>query len=87
MGSFRTKAAVACVVEVLHPYLGETMARSSARAQCTKLGIVEDGIMTEEQAEALVGRLAAALKVFLPKEKCILVVARLRRQLALVRTP
>jgi hypothetical protein len=39
--------------------------------------------MTEEQAEALAGRLSAALKVFLPRERCAIVVARLRREMGL----
>jgi hypothetical protein len=79
----KTRTVVASVVDVLKPYIGETMARSSARAQCAKLGISEDGVMTEEQAEALAARLAAALKVFLPKERCTVVVARLRRAMGL----
>jgi hypothetical protein len=77
---------VACVVDVLAPYIGETMARSSARAHCDKLGIRQDGEMGGAQVEALVGRLAAGLKVFVPKEKCLLLVARLRRAIAEVRT-
>lgn len=84
MASLETQVVVAHVVDVLHPYIGETMARSSARAHCAKLGIPPDGTMTLEQAEAIVVRLAAALKVFLPKEKCVMVVARLRRALSLV---
>jgi hypothetical protein len=80
----QTSVVVAHVVDVLHPYIGETMARSSARAHCARLGIPPTGTMTEEQAEALVARLASALKVFLPKEKCVMLVARLRRALGLV---
>ena len=83
MASLETQAVVAHVVDVLGPYIGETMARSSARAHCAKLGIAEGGTMNEEQTEALVARLSAALKVFLPKEKCVMVIVRLRRALGL----
>ncbi len=79
MAGIETKAAVARVVDVLNAYIGETMARSSARVHCEKLGIPVDGRMTDEQADALLGRLSAALKVFLPKEKHAMVVGRLRR--------
>jgi hypothetical protein len=86
LGSFQTQAVVACIVDGLAPYLGETMARSSARAQLEKLGIRGEA-MNDAQAEALLARLTAGLKVFLPKEKCLLVVMRLRRALAEVRIP
>jgi hypothetical protein len=79
----QTQTVVASVVDVLGPYIGETMARSSARAHLGKLGITDGGTMNEEQTEALVARLSAGLKVFLPKEKCVMVIVRLRRALGL----
>jgi len=80
VGQVRTPVVVARVVAVLSPYLGDTMARSSVRAHCTRLGISEP-TMTDEQADALAERLEAGLRVFLPKSRCLLVAGRLRKAL------
>jgi len=71
-------AVVSQIVRVLSPYLGATMAAASARAHCEKLGIVGQS-MSAEQAEALIGKLASGLAVFVGREKSAVVVGEIRR--------
>jgi hypothetical protein len=73
-----TSDVVLTIVRVIAPYLGETMARSAAKAHCQKLGIAGDR-MQPAQAEALIGKVGAALNVFLGRERSSVVVSELRR--------
>jgi hypothetical protein len=72
---------VSQIVKVLSPYLGATMAAASARAHCEKLGIA-GRVISAEQAEALIGKLAAGLAVFVGREKSASVVGEIRRAVA-----
>ena len=77
-----TKAeALDTLATVLAPYLGETMARASAQTHCDKLGIHADAISAPE-IEALVGKLASGLNVFLGREKAALVLAEMKKAVA-----
>jgi hypothetical protein len=66
---------------VLAPYLGDTMARASARTHCDKLGLGE-GEVTSAQVEALVGKLASGLNVFVGREKAAGVLEEMKRAVA-----
>jgi len=66
---------------VLAPYLGETMARASARTHCDKLGI-SDGEVTGQQIEALIGKLASGLNVFVGRERAAGVLGEMRKAVA-----
>jgi hypothetical protein len=76
-----TSEVVGTIVRVVAPYLGEMMARSAAQVHCQKLGIAGDQ-MQPAQAEALIGKVAAGLNVFVGREKSAVVVAELRRAIA-----
>ena len=76
----QTSAVVDGIIEVLAPYLGETMARASTRGVCDKLGLRGDR-MSAEEAEALVAKLASGLRVFVGREKAAQVVEEMRRSL------
>lgn len=67
------------VAQVVAPVLGETMARSAAKAHCERLGV--SGEMTPEQVAALVDKMGMGLNVFVGREKAQTVVAELRRRL------
>ena len=73
-----TRDVVTTIVRVVSPYLGETMARSAAQAHCQKLGIEADRMLAS-QVEALIGRMASGLNVFVGREKSSAIVAELRR--------
>ena len=77
-----TKAEVLdSLAAVLAPYLGETMARASARTHCEKLGIRDDEV-TAPQIEALVGKLASGLNVFVGREKAAGVLVEMKKAMA-----
>ena len=76
-----TSAVVDSIVRVVSPYLGETMARASARTHCEKLGI-QGAEMTGEQLDALVGKLASGLAVFVGREKTSSIVQEIRKATA-----
>jgi hypothetical protein len=67
------------VTRVVAPVLGETMARSAAKAHCEKLGV--SGEMTPQQVAALIDRMGMGLNVFVGRERSQAVVAELRRSL------
>ena len=69
------------IVKVLSPYLGATMAEASTRTHCEKLGIVGQAMSTE-QTDALIGKLASGLAVFVGREKAAGVVQEIRKALA-----
>lgn len=66
---------------VLSPYLGETMARASARAHCEKLAIQGDEI-SAPQADALVGKLSSGLNVFIGRERAAAVFEEMKKAVA-----
>lgn len=79
----KTKDALDTIVAVLSPYLGETMARSAARAHCEKLGIVADGAdITREQLDALLRKFAQGLNIFIGREKSAAVVGEIKAAVA-----
>jgi hypothetical protein len=79
----KTKDALDTIVAVLSPYLGETMARSAARAHCEKLGIVADGAdITREQLDALLRKFAQGLNIFIGREKSAAVVGEIQAAVA-----
>lgn len=73
-------SVVAQIVQILSPYLGATMAEASARAHCEKLGFV-GATLTGEQAEALIGKIASGLAVFVGRDKAALVTQEIRKAL------
>ena len=77
----QTEAVLETAARVMAPYLGENMARASARAHCQKLGI-EGGQVTREKAEALLTKLATGLSVFVGREKAAAIVEEIRQSLA-----
>ena len=77
----QTSAVVDSIVAIVAPYLGETMARAAARAHCEKLGI-NGTQMTDAQVEALVGKLASGLAVFVGREKTSMIVQEIKRAVA-----
>jgi hypothetical protein len=72
---------VDALTAVLAPYLGETMARASARTHCDKLGILGDEI-TAAEVEALVTKLASGLNVFVGRERAKGVLDEMKRAVA-----
>jgi hypothetical protein len=77
-----TKAEVIdALAAVLAPYLGETMARASAQTHCDKLGIRGDAISAAE-VDALVGKLARGLNVFVGRERAASVLGEMKKALA-----
>jgi hypothetical protein len=82
-----TKAeVVGALATVLAPYLGETMARASTRTHCDKLGIRDDEV-TAAQIDALVGKLASGLNVFVGREKAKGVHDEMKRAMAGLTVP
>jgi uncharacterized protein YwbE len=73
-------AVVDEVTRLLAPVLGESMARASTQAHGQKLQL-QDGKVTSEQAEALVGKLGSGLAVFVGREKAAVLAAELRQAL------
>jgi hypothetical protein len=73
-------SVVAQIVQILSPYLGATMAEASARAHCEKLGLV-GATLTPEQAEALIGKIASGLAVFVGRDKAAAVTQEIRTAL------
>ena len=67
------------IVEVMAPYIGDTMARSAAQAHCRKLGI-EDALSPAD-LEALLARLGSGLNIFLGRDRSAAVLAETRRAL------
>jgi hypothetical protein len=75
-----TSQAVEVIVQILGPYIGETMARSATQAHCEKLGIAA-GSISPEEAEALLGKLSGGLNIFLGREKAAGAIAEVRTRL------
>jgi hypothetical protein len=75
-----TSEVVQVVVDVLTPYIGETMARSATEAHCRKLGF-DDGNLPAEQLDQLLGKLAGGLNIFLGREKSRVVISEVRSAL------
>jgi hypothetical protein len=71
------EAVVAEVTRLLAPVLGESMARASTQAHGQKLQI-QDGRVTPDQVEALLGKLGSGLAVFVGREKAATLTAELR---------
>lgn len=65
------KAKVLAVIEeVITPYVGSMMARSSIQLHCDKLGIVS-GQMTVEEKNKLLEQLSKGMSVFAGREKAV----------------
>ncbi len=67
------------IVEVMAPYIGDTMARSAAQAHCRKLGI--EDTLSPADLEALLARLGSGLNIFLGRDRSAAVLAETRRAL------
>jgi hypothetical protein len=76
----QTTLAVDRIIQVLSPYLGESMARASIRGVCEKLGLQGDALSAAD-ADALVSKLASGLRVFIGREKTDQVVVEMKRAL------
>jgi hypothetical protein len=77
----KTTDAIQAIVRTLSPYVGETMAKASAAAQCRKLGIVEGDVRADD-LERLLGRLGTGLNVFLGRDRSAEVVREARLALS-----
>jgi hypothetical protein len=75
----RAADAVRVIVDVMAPYIGDTMARSAAQAHCQKLGI--QGTVSPSELDALLARLGSGLNIFLGRDKSAEVLAETRRAL------
>ena len=75
-----TSQAVAVMVRVMAPYIGDTMARSAAEAHCRRLGVAGESL-DPEHLESLLGRLGSGLNIFLGREKSASVIAEVRQAL------
>jgi hypothetical protein len=75
------EAVVAEVTRLLAPVLGESMARASTQAHGQKLQI-QDGKVTPDQVEALLGKLGSGLAVFVGREKAAALAGELRAAVA-----
>lgn len=80
-GPLSYDAVVAEVTRLLAPVLGESMARASTQAHGQKLQI-QNGQVTGEQVEALLGKLGSGLAVFVGREKAATLTADLRTAVA-----
>lgn len=76
-----TAEAVAAVVKVLGPHIGETMARSATEAHCQKLGIADGSSVSRDQLDALLAKLGGGLNIFLGRDKAASVIGDVRRAL------
>jgi hypothetical protein len=65
----------------MSPYLGDTMAKAAATAQCRKLGIDGRDVQPDE-LERLLGRLGTGLNVFLGRTHSAEVVREARTALS-----
>jgi hypothetical protein len=75
-----TADAVQEIVEAITPFIGENMARSSAKVHCQKLGIA--GLeATPEQIGLLITKLETGLCVFVGRERASSVMGPLRVRL------
>jgi hypothetical protein len=72
----RASEAVEVIVSVMAPYIGDTMARSAARAHCLKLGVGDT--LSADEAEALLDRLGSGLNIFLGRDRSAEVLAETR---------
>ena len=75
-----TSEVVRVVVDILAPYIGDTMARSATEAHCRKLGIA-GSVMSAEQVDQLLGKLAGGLNIFLGRDKSTVVISEVRNAL------
>jgi hypothetical protein len=71
--------AIRVIVEVMAPYIGDTMARSAALAHCRRLGLGET--LSPTDVEALLARLGSGLNIFLGRDRSTAVLAETRRAL------
>lgn len=77
-----TKAEVLdALTTVLSPYLGATMARASTQTHCHKLGIRGE-VISDAEVEALVGKLASGLNVFVGRERAASVLEEMKKAVA-----
>jgi hypothetical protein len=76
----QTSLVVETIIKVLSPYLGESMARASTHGVCEKLGL-QGEVLSREQTDALVAKLASGLRVFVGREKAAQVVEEIGRSL------
>lgn len=74
-----TSEAIGAVVKVLGPHIGETMARSAAEAHCQKLGIAAAATISPDQLDALLGKLAGGLNIFLGRDRSRGVIEEVRQ--------
>lgn len=74
-------AVVAEVTRLLAPVLGESMARASTQVHGQKLQI-QDGRVSAEQVEALLGKLGSGLAVFVGREKAAALASEMRTAVA-----
>jgi hypothetical protein len=66
------------ITEEISPYLGLTMARSSVDLHCRTLKIERSGMVTGNEVEALLQKLAMGLNIFIGKEKTASVIESIR---------
>jgi len=74
------------IEEVISPYLGARMARSSTELHCRKLGVSGE-TMSDEEVDALVERLAKAMRVLVGVETTDDVVKQIRSRVGRAGSP
>lgn len=77
MPSHRTEEVRRQIEDVISPYIGGRMARSSTELHCRKLGLAGETI-ADDEVEALVERLARAMRVLVGSDTTALVVEEIR---------
>jgi hypothetical protein len=77
-----TREALALITSKLAPYVGQTMAEASLKMHCERLGIGNDGALSVDDLERLIGRLSGALSVFVGGQTSETLMASIRAGLA-----
>jgi hypothetical protein len=72
---------VETVARILAPYLGETMAHASTRAQCDRLGIDREEL-SPDQTRMLIQRVGNGMNVFVGRDKAAAITEEIRRALS-----
>ena len=65
----RNVAVLQTIVQLMSPYIGAMMARSSVEAHCKRLGIDGDATVTSQQINELLHHIGLGLNIFIGRDK------------------
>lgn len=82
MPSHRTEEVRRQIEDVISPYIGDRMARTSTELHCRKLGFSAEAL-SDDEVEALVDRLAKAMRVLVGSDTTEEVVEQIRERVGL----